>query len=129
MTPAPMKKSKSRWDETPLQVGATPAPTPSYVLTRGRALRVCVCFVFVLGYAESLMRALCVRPSGFDPNMMTPLVSAKMGAALSAEQAMVARVRADIDERNRPMTDEELDGLLPGPADGYKITEVSRRFV
>lgn len=31
------------------------------------------------------------------------------------------RVEKDIDERNRPMTDEELDMVLPGASEGYEI--------
>lgn len=33
------------------------------------------------------------------------------------------RIEREIDERNRPMTDEELDKMLPGQAQGYEIVK------
>ncbi len=33
------------------------------------------------------------------------------------------RWEKDIDERNRALTDEELDQLLPGPNEGYEIVK------
>jgi splicing factor 3B subunit 1 len=33
------------------------------------------------------------------------------------------RIERDIDERNKPMTDEELNAILPGPSDGFEIVK------
>ena len=42
-------------------------------------------------------------------------------ASLTPSQLAAYRVQADIDARNRPLTDEELNAMLPGPADGFEI--------
>lgn len=52
--------------------------------------------------------------------MQTPS-AAMMAAMQTPEERMNARWEADIDERNRPMTDEELDMLFPD--EGFKILE------
>ncbi len=40
---------------------------------------------------------------------------------MTPEQYQQARWEREIDERNRPLSDEELDAMLPGPEEGYKI--------
>ena len=58
----------------------------------------------------------------------TPAGSAAMGmatptvthaGAMTPEQIQALRWERDIDERNRPLTDEELDALFP---EGYKVS-------
>ena len=34
------------------------------------------------------------------------------------------RWEKDIDERNRPLGDDELDTLLPGPNEGYEVKKI-----
>jgi hypothetical protein len=36
-------------------------------------------------------------------------------------RARARALQSEIDERNRPLTDEELDEILPGEKDGYTI--------
>ncbi|KAL3314758.1 Splicing factor 3B subunit 1 [Cichlidogyrus casuarinus] len=114
-------KRKSRWDETPLNKSmATPsAATPS--MTPGG---------FTPGGAT---------PSGmgpdFTPSGTTPVGSQAMGMATPAfggvgmtlpgaaipmtpEQMQAYNLQRELDNRNRPFTDEELDEILPP---GYKI--------
>lgn len=52
--------------------------------------------------------------------MMTP-TPGQLGVAQTPEQAQAMRWEAEIDERNRPMSDEELDMIFP--KDGYKILD------
>ncbi len=42
-----------------------------------------------------------------------------MQVPVTAEQYQMARWEREIEERNRPLTDEELDGIIP--AEGYRI--------
>ena len=42
---------------------------------------------------------------------------------LTPEMIQKLRIEREIDERNKPLTDEELDKLLPGPTDGYEIVK------
>lgn len=34
----------------------------------------------------------------------------------------------EIEERNRPLTDEELDAILPGQAEGYKVLDAPQGY-
>ena len=103
-TPGPgSSKRRSRWDETPQGVLATPQ-TP-----------------------------LISGAGGITPSMtpMTPGAATPMGAKAMAmatptpgnfmmtpEQVQAFRWEKEIDERNAPITDEELDALFPP---GYKV--------
>ena len=37
------------------------------------------------------------------------------------KNAQAARWEREVEERNRPLTDEELESMLPGINDGYKV--------
>merc|ERR1719336_2019323 len=56
--------------------------------------------------------------------MMTPMTP---GAPQTPEQMSTLRILAEIDARNRPFTDEELDELLP--KDGYTIVQPPANYV
>uniref|UniRef100_A0A8C2Q3M7 Splicing factor 3b, subunit 1 n=1 Tax=Cyprinus carpio TaxID=7962 RepID=A0A8C2Q3M7_CYPCA len=89
-TPTPgASKRKSRWDETPVsQMGSS---TP--LLTPGKT------------------------PLGTPAmNMATPTPGHLM--SMTPEQLQAWRWEREIDERNRPLTDEELDAMFP---EGYKV--------
>uniref|UniRef100_A0A3B5MSN8 Splicing factor 3B subunit 1 n=1 Tax=Xiphophorus couchianus TaxID=32473 RepID=A0A3B5MSN8_9TELE len=89
-TPTPgASKRKSRWDETPAsQMGSS---TP--LLTPGKT------------------------PLGTPAmNMATPTPGHLM--SMTPEQLQAWRWEREIDERNRPLTDEELDAMFP---EGYKV--------
>eukprot|EP00771_Trimastix_marina_P002176 gnl/Trimastix_PCT/3297.p1 GENE.gnl/Trimastix_PCT/3297~~gnl/Trimastix_PCT/3297.p1 ORF type:complete len:1070 (+),score=379.96 gnl/Trimastix_PCT/3297:190-3210(+) len=97
----PQKSSGSRWDVTPTPGGfggATPSMTPG-MYTPGMTP------VGNLGMAT---------PSA------TPVTS-------GAEQAALARWEREMDERNRPLTDEEIDQMLPST--GYKILKPPDNYV
>lgn len=103
-TPTP-KRQRSRWDETPASMGsATPLPgavTPSAVFTPG------------------------ITPAG-GADLATPTPSA-LNFRVPPEQANLLRWERDIEERNRPLTDDELDAMFP--QEGYKILEPPASYV
>eukprot|EP00891_Asterochloris_glomerata_P000831 jgi/Astpho2/831/Aster-00680 len=99
------KKGRSRWDMTPAGApSATPAmgvgATPMWGATPG---------------ATPL-----VTPSGMA-GMETPTPGQLPKVAMSAEQFQEMRWMREIEERNKELTDEELDSMLPGADEGYKI--------
>uniref|UniRef100_A0A368UH41 TOG domain-containing protein n=1 Tax=Glycine max TaxID=3847 RepID=A0A368UH41_SOYBN len=96
-TPTP-KRQRSRWDETPATMGsATPLPgaTPAAAYTPG------------------------VTPVG-GIELATPTPGALQGS-ITPEQYNLLRWERDIEERNRPLTDEELDAMFP--QEGYKVLD------
>ncbi|TKY71845.1 Splicing factor 3B subunit 1 [Spatholobus suberectus] len=102
-TPTP-KRQRSRWDETPATMGsATPLPgaTPAAAYTPG------------------------VTPVG-GVELATPTPGALQGS-ITPEQYNLLRWERDIEERNRPLTDEELDAMFP--QEGYKILEPPASYV
>ncbi|XP_027356122.1 splicing factor 3B subunit 1 isoform X1 [Abrus precatorius] len=102
-TPTP-KRQRSRWDETPATMGsATPLPgaTPAAAYTPG------------------------VTPVG-GVELATPTPGALHGS-ITPEQYNLLRWERDIEERNRPLTDEELDAMFP--QEGYKILEPPASYV
>lgn len=72
-------------------------------------------------------------PGGATPSMMTPSGVTPVGAAamglqtphpnqllgMTPEQMQAFRWEKEIDERNRPLSDQELDTLFPP---GYKVS-------
>ncbi|XVF67246.1 hypothetical protein PTKIN_Ptkin10aG0105200 [Pterospermum kingtungense] len=103
VTPTP-KRQRSRWDETPATMGsATPMPgaTPAVPLTPG------------------------VTPFG-GADLQTP-TPGNLRGPMTPEQYNLLRWEKDIEERNRPLTDEELDAMFP--QEGYKILEPPASYV
>lgn len=94
-TPADGKK-RSRWDETP--VAGAGAGGSQYGMTPG------------------------ATPMSGVLGMATPMSSAGgYAATMTPELAQQMRWEAEVDERNRPWTDEELDSIFP--VSGYKILD------
>ncbi|BAF07797.1 Os02g0147300 [Oryza sativa Japonica Group] len=109
VTPTP-KKQRSRWDETPASMGsATPGGT-------GAATPA--------GYTPG------PTPFGGD-NLATPTPGqiASRGP-MTPEQYQLLRWERDIEERNRPLTDEELDTMFPqeGLYALRQLTDKAREF-
>ncbi|XP_068661873.1 uncharacterized protein [Aristolochia californica] len=104
-TPTP-KRQRSRWDETPASMGsATPLPgaTPAAAYTPG------------------------VTPVG-GLDLATPTPGAiNLQGAFTPEQYNLLRWERDIEERNRPLTDEELDAMFP--QEGYVILPPPASYV
>ncbi|XP_068659359.1 uncharacterized protein [Aristolochia californica] len=104
-TPTP-KRQRSRWDETPASMGsATPLPgaTPAAAYTPG------------------------VTPVG-GLDLATPTPGAiNLRGAITPEQYNLLRWERDIEERNRPLADEELDAMFP--QEGYVILPPPASYV
>lgn len=111
MTPTPGGKRRSRWDETP-QVGSTPSSgTPSSATPLGMGTPA--------GTPSMITGTPGVTPGGtVAMHMQTPTPGHLI--SMTPEQMQAYRWEKEIDERNRPMTDDELNALMP--FDGYKVS-------
>ncbi|CAI5475130.1 unnamed protein product [Closterium sp. Yama58-4] len=126
-TPTP-KKTRSRWDETPAGGGVTPTgggggATPSAAV----------------GMTPSGMTPGGVTPGGATPggfgvtpvggmDMATPTPGQiALRGPLTPEQFTMLRWEREIEERNKPLSDEELDAMFP--LDGYKVLEPPASYV
>jgi splicing factor 3B subunit 1 len=90
---------RSRWDATPAAVGATPA------------------------YGAT--------PSGAI-GMETPAYGAAVAGsnvAMTPDLYQALKVERDIQARNRPLSDADLDAMLPGPEEGYSVLEPPPGYV
>ena len=110
-TPTPHgSKRKSRWDETPASQrmgGTTPmmGTTPSMGTPS------------IGGATPNFSGA---TPAGaLAMHLQTP--SPGQLGSMTPEQMQAWRWERELDERNRPLTDEELDALFP--QEGYKVCE------
>ena len=110
MTPTPHgSKRRSRWDETP-QVGSTPGSHTPSVATPSMGTP-------SMG-TPSVSMTPGVTPGGtVAMNMQTPTPGHLI--SMTPEQMQAYRWEKEIDDRNRPLTDDELDSLMP--FEGYKV--------
>jgi len=126
-TPTPgASKRRSRWDETP---GATPSMTPS-ATPSGAATP-----SMTPSGATPSMTPSGATPSMMTPSGVTPVGNKAMGMAtpspaqmmqMTPEQMQAFRWEREIDERNRPLSDEELDAMFPP---GYKILQPPAGYI
>eukprot|EP00730_Choanoeca_flexa_P013720 TRINITY_DN5630_c0_g1_i1.p1 TRINITY_DN5630_c0_g1~~TRINITY_DN5630_c0_g1_i1.p1 ORF type:complete len:1239 (+),score=416.89 TRINITY_DN5630_c0_g1_i1:132-3848(+) len=117
--PTPSRK-KSRWDETPKADSGAGGrkksrwdATPTMDPTAGGAM-----------IASTPMAGAGVNfgatPTGAQAmGAATPRLTAQQMAGMTPEQVHTYRVARELDERNRPQSDDELDQLIP--VDGFKI--------
>ncbi|XP_013785371.1 splicing factor 3B subunit 1 isoform X2 [Limulus polyphemus] len=117
-TPTPSaSKRRSRWDETPVSNMGNQTPQTPSMLTPG-------------GLTPSSMTPSAMTPSGVTPTgakamaMATPTPGHLM--AMTPEQLQAYRWEREIDERNRPLSDEELDSMFPP---GYKVLQPPAGYV
>ncbi|MFH4975941.1 hypothetical protein AB6A40_002650 [Gnathostoma spinigerum] len=118
-TPSESKR-RSRWDLTPSAAtpvnGSAGALTPSSTHVQGTPS----------GFTPSNATPGGMTPSMMTPGGTTPVGSFAMGLKtpslptmpMTPDQVAMFKWEREIDERNRPLTDEELDALFPP---GYKI--------
>jgi splicing factor 3B subunit 1 len=105
-TPTP-KRQRSRWDETPATMGSATPMGPSAAAAAS----------FTPG----------ITPIG-GVDLATPTPGAiNLRGSVTPEQYNLLRWEKDIEERNRPLTDEELDAMFP--QEGYKILEPPASYV
>ena len=121
-TPTPgASKRRSRWDETPGGVtpsGMTPTFTPTGHTPSGLTPSMT---------PTGMTPSGGMTPTGFTPSGMTPTGQKAMAMAtptpghlmsMTPEQMQAYTWQREIDERNRPLTDDELDAMFPP---GYKV--------
>ncbi|XP_035742278.1 splicing factor 3B subunit 1-like isoform X1 [Vespa mandarinia] len=113
-TPTPSaSKRRSRWDETPSNQtpGSMTPQTPATPLTTPH-------------------QASVLTPSGVTPTgpkamgLATPTPGHLM--SMTPEQLQAYRWEKEIDERNRPLSDDELDALFPP---GYKVLQPPAGYI
>ena len=112
------RRQRSRWDETPANVGAVDA-TPTH---------------FGAGGETPLMVGSETPGPGQLTGMMTPdahalaaAVAASGAAPMTPEQYNALRWEREVEERNKPLSDEDLDAMLP--SDGYKLLAQPETYV
>ena len=128
-TPTPSaSKRRSRWDETP---SATPAggggATPGSATPAGAT---------PVGATPGGMTPGGMTPRGMmTPSGATPMGSKAMGMAtpspaqllqMTPDQLQAYRWEQEIDQRNRPLSDEELDAMFPP---GYKVLQPPAGYI
>lgn len=114
-TPGTVGKRRSRWDETPQsqRVGGVTTPSMTATPTLGGATP-----SFSSGTPSFTPNFSRQTPAGaMAMGMMTPSTGA-MGS-MTPEQMQAWRWEKEMDDRNRPMNDDELDAIFP--QDGYKV--------
>lgn len=89
----PSKRTRSRWDETPVHGMAAAMATPS----------------------QLTMMAGAATPLGSAMGMMTPFSH----PAMTPDRIQAMRIEKELDVKNRPLSDEELDAMFP--QEGYEI--------
>jgi splicing factor 3B subunit 1 len=133
-TPTPgaekAKRKRARWDETPVDpssIGATPVDvtpsdvtpgmTPGSGVTPGGMTPGATPF----GGMAMFSGVMGDTPLGTPgmANMATPVGLTPNFSAMTPEQIQAYRYDAEINERNAPMSDEELDSVFP--TTGYEI--------
>lgn len=125
ITPITPMVKRSRWDETPdMRAGQTPSGMTPAGMTPGMTPGGTTT---TPGFTPSGITPGGITPGRFTPgitpkgalgmNLQTPSPSASM----TPEQLSQHLAQAEIEERNRPLSDEELDEMFPKT--GYEIVE------
>ncbi|XP_041365145.1 splicing factor 3B subunit 1-like isoform X3 [Gigantopelta aegis] len=139
-TPTPSaSKRRSRWDETP--GSSTPsAMTPSMTPGGGATPSLTPGGHTPGGHTPSQMTPGGLTPGGFTPGGFTPSGTTPTGVkamnmatptpghlmSMTPEQLQAYTWQREIDERNRPMGDDELDSMFPP---GYKVLQPPAGYV
>ncbi len=101
------EKKRSRWDETPAAPGGAFGATPA-----------------AAGFGGAFGATPAFTPGG-GMGMETPAPPGMGGpggaGAMTPDQWHADKAAREMHERNRPLSDEELDALLPGAEQGYKL--------
>lgn len=113
-TPGTVGKRRSRWDETPQsqRVGGVSTPSMSATPSLGGATP---------SFAGGTPNFSRQTPAGaLAMGMMTPSTGAV--GSMTPEQMQAWRWEKEMDDRNKPMSDDELDAVFP--QDGYKVSSL-----
>ncbi|KAJ3333392.1 Splicing factor 3B subunit 1 [Blyttiomyces sp. JEL0837] len=124
-TAATPGRKRNRWDETPVATAAqsawdaTPRAGTAGAATPGANKR--------SRWDETPVNQFAATPvGGAGFGLMTP-TPGQIPVPMTPEAVNAQRWEKEIDSRNRPMSDEELDSLLPSK--GYKILEAPTSYV
>ncbi|KAH7522116.1 hypothetical protein FEM48_Zijuj07G0103700 [Ziziphus jujuba var. spinosa] len=104
-TPTPKRQRSSRWDETPATIMGSSTPMAA------------------------------AAAAAYTPEVTTPLggsgfaTPVPMAINLPGHYNLVMSWEKDIEDRNRPLTDQELDAMLPPQDKGYKILDPPDSYV
>ncbi|XP_017780784.1 PREDICTED: splicing factor 3B subunit 1 isoform X1 [Nicrophorus vespilloides] len=116
-TPTPgASKRRSRWDETP-------SATPSVTMTPGAMTPQTP--HGTPGHATPMLTPGGSTPVGVKAMGMATPTPGHL-ASMTPEQLQAFRWEREIDERNRPYSDEELDAMFPP---GYKILQPPAGYI
>ncbi|XP_046992506.1 splicing factor 3B subunit 1 [Schistocerca americana] len=122
-TPTPSaSKRRSRWDETPssqMTPGAMTPQTPGTPHTPHGTPH------GTPGATPSLMTPSGVTPTGQKAMAMATPTPGHL-ATMTPEQLQAYRWEREIDERNRPLSDDELDAMFPP---GYKVLQPPAGYI
>lgn len=126
-TPKVASKGSSRWEETPAAVSGAEgasrwdAPTPVWNHADPTPS--------IQGSASRKRSRWDETPAagGGDAVQATPSLAVTDSTPLRVDSVQQMRWQADIDERNRPLTDEDLDIMFP--AKGYKVLDAPANYV
>lgn len=131
-TPTPSaSKRRSRWDETPggaTPSGMTPSFTPGGMTPTGMTPG-------GMTPTGAMTPSGGMTPSGATPSGVTPTGPKAMAMAtptpghlmsMTPEQLQAYTWQREIDERNRPLSDDELDTMFPP---GYKVLQPPAGYV
>uniref|UniRef100_A0A1I8H332 SF3b1 domain-containing protein n=1 Tax=Macrostomum lignano TaxID=282301 RepID=A0A1I8H332_9PLAT len=104
-------KRRSRWDETPGETPSNVADATPSVATPASATP--------SGFTPGgVMTPSGVTPMGVKAMEMATPSAAVAAAAMTPEQMQIFSAQKELDDRNRPLSDEDLDAMLP---EGYKV--------
>ncbi|XP_075255786.1 splicing factor 3B subunit 1-like isoform X2 [Convolutriloba macropyga] len=131
-TPTPgASKRKSRWDETPgTGGGATPGTpmTPAGTLTPGGGITPTGLGGVTPGSMTPNTASGMFTPSGATPIGQKAMIMATPSPAglVTPEQMYAYRLEKEMDDRNRALSDADLDSMLP---EGYKVLPPPANYV
>ncbi|KAI0986899.1 hypothetical protein GJ496_008233 [Pomphorhynchus laevis] len=108
---ASVSKRRSRWDETPGSVSVSGTPFTPTVGTPGSSTP-----SVGSNFTPNAAGLLAPTPMGTAARILSTPTPGQL--VMTPEQMQAYRWEKEIDERNRPMTNDELDMLFPP---GYKV--------
>ena len=137
--PAAPQPKKSRWDATPVVHGGAAVVSATATATATRRSRWDATPMIGMGAGSHVQQtpmvpAYAPTPLHGGDVLQTPAYNAGGSSALhphavapqnipnlTPELYQQMKIDREIAYRNRPLSDEDLDGMLPGPSEGYRV--------
>lgn len=118
-TATPRTRAKSRWDETPVaQTSAVAGETPKRAKSRWDETPVAQTSSFATPSRVDASASFAADPLSFFPSNIS---------SLGDSSGVSSRWERELEARNRFITDEELDNIIP--KEGYSILEPPASYV